>query len=133
MQLHSARLTCQVLPEELNKLLIIVVVISMALTPTLAEAGAQAYDFVKGLESREEASAENEASANSPPHSQRLRAAAPRPCRWSPASRESSPPRLSPCFGRLVQRRRMQLPRAPARQQRGAPGRTLRGALHAVR
>ena len=40
----------EVLPEELNKLLIIVVVISMALTPALAEAGAWAYEAVNRLE-----------------------------------------------------------------------------------
>lgn len=37
-----------VLPADLNKLLIIVVVISMALTPALAEAGEKAYDWCAG-------------------------------------------------------------------------------------
>lgn len=40
----------EVLPTELNKLLIIVVVISMALTPALAEASRLAYDLVDGWE-----------------------------------------------------------------------------------
>lgn len=44
MRFHGIRLG--VLPLELNKLLIIVVVLSMALTPLLNELGRQAADFV---------------------------------------------------------------------------------------
>ena len=49
-----------VLPEELNKLLIIVVVLSMALTPLLAEAGGRAYELVNKLENKEAGAAPGE-------------------------------------------------------------------------
>ena len=43
----------QVLPEELNKLLIIVVVLSMALTPLLTEVGKQAADWMASADGQQ--------------------------------------------------------------------------------
>jgi hypothetical protein len=53
-----------VLPLELNKLLIIVVVLSMALTPLLNEAGRRAAEFIEDKFDDENVCSYSKASAN---------------------------------------------------------------------